>query len=92
MAIKAIGKTIKSPMLNKISNAIKKPFIKKLGNTIKNSVSVVHRNKNTIKNVACSLQEKYLRSRHNFGSKSVKYLGEEVMKKFKPITTGKKNI
>ena len=40
-------------------------------------------NKSTIKNLGCGLQEKYLRTRHNFGSKSVKYLGEEGIKKFK---------
>ena len=43
------------------------------------------RDKNTIKSLACGLQEKYLRTRHNFGSKSVKYLGEEAIKKFKYI-------
>ena len=86
MTIKAIGKTIKSPMLNKISNAIKKPIIKTFGSTIKKSVGMVHQNKNIIKNVACGLKEKYSRTRHNFGSKSIKYLREEGIKKFKSIS------
>ena len=70
MTFKAIGKTIKSSML------------KQIGSTIKNSVNIFRHNKN----ILCSLQEKYLRTRHNFGSKSVKYLGEEGIKKFKHIT------
>ena len=43
-------------------------------------------NKSTIKNIGCGFQEKYLIIRHNFGSKSVKYLGEEAIKKFKYMT------
>ena len=46
-------------------------------------MGMFRRNKNTIKNLACGLQEKYLRTRHNFGSKSVKYLGEQAIQKFK---------
>ena len=79
-AIKAIGKTIKSPLLKQIGNTIKKPIIKTFDNTIKNSAGIFCRNKNTIKNLACGLQEKYLTARHNFGSKSVKYLTEERIK------------
>ena len=72
--VKTLGKTIKSPI------------VKTFGNTIKNSVGMFRRNKSAIKNVGCGLQKKYLRIRHNFGSKSVKYLGEESIKKFKYMT------
>ena len=63
------------------------------------------RNKNTVKNLACSLQEKYLKTRHSFGNNSIKYLREEAIQKFTYIapyvvrggkqlvrTEGKKNI
>ena len=63
------------------------------------------RKQNTIKNLACGLGQKYLRTKHNVGSRSVKYLGEEGIKHFKYIapyaarrgrqlfrTEGKKNI
>ena len=43
-----------------------------------------HRKKNTVKSLACGLQEKYLRIRHNFGSK---FLGEEAIQKFKYIAS-----
>ena len=46
-----------------------------------------HRNKNTIKNLACDLQEKYLRSRHHFESKYIKYLTEKGVKKFQYISS-----
>ncbi len=62
---------------------IKKPIIKTVGNTMKNSVSMFRQNKNTIKNLAYGFQEKYLKTSHNFGNKSVKYLGGEAIKKFK---------
>ena len=75
MAVKAIG------------NTIKKPIIQTFSNTIKNSVGIFRQNKNTIKNLAYGLQEKYMRTRHNFGSKPVKYLGQEGIKKFKHITS-----
>ena len=71
MTVKAIGDTIKSPI------------VKTFGNTIKSSVSMFRQNKNTIKNIACGLQEKYLKTSTNFGSKSVKYLKEEGIKKIK---------
>ena len=69
--VKAIGKTIKSPLF------------KPIGNTIKNSVDMIRHNKNIIKNSAFSLQEKYLKTRHNFQGKPVKYLGEEMINQFK---------
>ena len=66
-----------------IGNTIKSPVVKTIGSTIKSSVKMFRQNKSTIKNLGCGLQEKYLRIRNNFGSKSVKYLGEEGIKKFK---------
>ena len=50
MTVKAIGKTIKSPLLRKIGNTIKKPAMKTFSN-IKNSMEIFRRNKNTIKNL-----------------------------------------
>ena len=85
MTVKAIGKTIKTPLLRQLCNNTKKPFIKTFGNTIKNSVGMFHRNKNTIKNLACGVQENYLKTIHNFGSKSIKYLREKRIQKFKSI-------
>ena len=87
VAVKEIGKNIRSPLFKQIGNTIKKPIIKSFGNTIKNSVDVFHRNKNTIRNLACGLQEKYLKIRHKFGNKPVKYLGEEGIRKLKYITS-----
>ena len=96
--VKAIGNTIKSPLFRQIGNMIKKPIIKTFGNNIKNSLGMLNQNKNSIKNLACGLQKKYVRTMHNFGIKSVKYLGEQNIKKFKfvaPYITrspSKKNI
>ena len=95
--LKAIGKTIKNPLVKQVCNTIKKPVVKTFGNTIKNTVGMFGRNKNTVKNFAFGLQEKYQKTRHSFGSKSVKYLGEQTIQKFKyiaPYTVGrgKKNI
>ena len=72
---------------------------------MKNSMGIFLRNKNTIKNIAYGVQKKQLKVRHNFASTSVKYLGEEAIKKFKHTapqsvrggkqlfrTEGKKNI
>ena len=95
--IKAIGKTIKSPLLKQIGNTIIKPIIKTFSNTKKNSLGIFRQRKNTIKNVAFGIQEKYLRTRnnfgtnpikyigerHNYGSKTIKYLQKEGVKKFK---------
>ena len=96
-AIKKIGKTIKSPLFKQIGNTIKKPIINTFSNTIKNSVGMFQHNKNTIKNVAFSIQKRYLQSKHNFrinsikyfressnfGNRSIKYLREKGVKKFK---------
>ena len=73
-------------MLGTIGNSIKKPIVKTFGSTIKNSVSMFRRNTNTIKSFSCGLQKKYLKTSNNFGNKSVKYLREEGIKKFKYIT------
>ena len=81
--IKAFGKTIKSPLFKQIGKNIKKPVVATFGNTYKNSVSMFHRSKNTIKNLASGLQKKYLKNRHYFGSKSVKYLGTKTIKNMK---------
>ena len=86
MTVKAIGKTIKSPLVIRIGNTIKNPIIKTFSNTIKKSVGIFHHNKNTIKNLACGLQEKYLKSRHSLGRHSVKYLGEKGVKKFEYVS------
>ena len=74
--LKAISKTIKNPLFKQIGNTIKKPITSTFSNTIKKSVSMFRQNKNTIKNLAFGLQEKYLKARHNFGSKSIRYFGE----------------
>ena len=82
-AFKLIGKTINNPFVKNISNTIQKPIIKIFGNTVKDSVAMFRRNKYTIKNTACGLQEKYLRTEHLFGRRSTKYLRDEGIKKFK---------
>ena len=82
MALKAIGKTIKNPLLKNIVKTTKQSIIKTLDVTMKNSVNMFRLNKNTIKNVACGLDKKIYRIKHTLGSKSVKYLGEEGIKKF----------
>ena len=84
--LKAFGNTMKSPQIQTIGNTINKPIIKIISNTIKNSVRMYRRNKNTIKNLAFGLQEKYLITKHNFGIKPIKYLGKESIKKFKYMT------
>ena len=56
---------------------------KTFGSTMKSSMTMIHRNKNTIKNIAYGAQKKYLQTKHSFASKSVKYLGVEAIKKFK---------
>ena len=81
-----------------ISKTIKKPVLKTLDSAIKNSLGKFHQNKNTMKKIAYGIEEKYFGTRHNFASKSVKYLGEERIKNFKYIrpyvvrTERKKNI
>ena len=60
--------------------------VKTIGNAIKNPVGMFCQNKSTIKNIACGLQKKYLRTRNTFGSKSVKYLREEGIKICKYMT------
>ena len=86
MAFKAIGKTIKSPLLKTISNTIKKPIAKTFANTVKKSVGMFSRNKSTIQNLAFGLQGKYLKTSHNFGSKHIKYLGAKAIKNLKYST------
>ena len=99
--VKSISKTIKNPILKQIGITIKNPIIKTFGNTIKKSLNTLCRNQNS----ACGLQGKFLGNVHNFGSKSVKYLGAKGIKKFKYTapqavrsgkhlfrTEGKKNI
>ena len=85
-AFKAIGKTIKTPLLKTIGNTKKMPVFKKFSNTMKNSLSMLRINKNIVKNVACGVQEKYLTSRHNLGIRAVKYLGEKGITNFKYLT------
>ena len=46
-------------------------------------MGIFRRKKNTVKNLAFSMQEKCLRTRHNFESKPVKYLGEKIIENFK---------
>ena len=81
--LKTIGNAIKNPFFKKIGNTIKKPVFKTFGNTIKNPMGMFRRNKNTIKNLAYGLQEKYLKSKHYPGNKSVKYLKKEAINFFK---------
>lgn len=82
--VKTIGKVKKSTLLRHISNIIKKPVLKTFSSVIKNSLGIIHRNKNTIKNLDCGLRGKYKKTMDNFGNKSIKYL-TEGMKKFKYI-------
>ena len=56
---------------------LKKPLIKTISSPIKESLNKIQRSKNTIKNLAYGLEEKYL------GSEPVKYLVEEGIKAFK---------
>ena len=85
-AFKAIGKTLKNPLIKTVDNTIKKPIFKTIGNSIKNSGSMFRWTKNTIKNFAYGLEGKYLKTKYNFGSKPVKYLGEKWIKKIKYTT------
>ena len=82
-ACKVIAKTIKSPLFKTIGNTIKNPIVKTYVYTINKSASMFCRNKNTIKNLACGLQKKYLRIWSKLGSRSVNYLGGQGFKKFK---------
>ena len=72
--------------LKAIKNTIKSPLFKTIGDTIKNSVRKFRQNKTTIKNFACSFQDKYLGAMHSVGSNSLKYLGERGFQKFKYIS------
>ena len=49
MAVKAIGKTIKSPLFKKIGNTIKKPIIRVFTKAINKPIGMCHQNKNTVK-------------------------------------------
>ena len=83
MAFQAIDNTIKNPLIKTIGKSIKYPIIKTIGNTIKKSVSIFRQKKNTIKNLACGIKiqaKQYARTRHNFGIRSVKYLGGVINK------------
>ena len=72
-------------LLKTIGNTIKNPVLKTIGNNIKKSMGMFRRNKNHIKNTS-GLQEKYLRSSHNVGKKSVRYLvKEETTKSIPPL-------
>ena len=74
MAFKAIGKTIKNKMIKKISN------------NSRNSMSMFFRDQSSIKNRIFGFEkkyEKYWRTSHNVGSKSVKYLRENRVYKSK---------
>ena len=73
IAFKTIGKTIKRPIINTF------------GNKIRNSLNTFRRNKNTIKNVANGIQEKYLRIRHDVGSRHINFLKGAVITKVKYI-------
>lgn len=80
---KVIGKAMKSPMFKTIGNTMKKPIVTRLGNTMKKSVSLFSRNKITVKSIASGLQNKSMKVVQNFGSKTVKKLGQEGIKNFK---------
>lgn len=62
---------------------MKKPIVTTFGKTMKTSVKMFRRNKNTIKNLASSLQEQQMTTKHYFGSKTIKYFRNPVIKKFK---------
>ena len=48
-------------------------------------MGIINLNKNTVKNFACGFQQKYLIPKYNLGIRSVKYLKEGVIKKFKYV-------
>ena len=86
LLLKTIGNTIKNPMVKTFDKTIKvSPMLKTIGNNIKKSMGMFQRNKNQIKNTN-GLQEKYLRSSHNVGKKSIEYLvKEETTKSIPPL-------
>ena len=57
--------------------------MKTFGKAIKKSAGIFSRNKNTMKNFAFGIQEKYLKTGLNFGSKSAKFLGGQTIKNLK---------
>ena len=81
MTIKALGKTLKNPLIKTLGKTIKKPMITTICNPIKNSMKVLRWTKNTIRNFAYGLEGNYLRTRNNFSFKSIKYLEEQQIKK-----------
>ena len=84
-AFKAVGKTIKTPLIKTIGSTTKIPIFQTFGNTMKNSFNMFRRNKNAVKTLACGIQEKCLTSKHNVAIRAVKYLGASSIKKFKYI-------
>ena len=69
--------------LKAIGNTIKNPIVKKFGNTMKNSMNLLCRNKNTIKTLAYNLEKKYFIASNKLGSKSAKLLGGQGVVNFK---------
>ena len=84
--LKVFGKTIKSPLVKKFISATRNPIVKTFGNTIKKTAGMFRRNKNTIKNISFNLQAKYSKIHLNFGSRSMKLLGKEGIKKVRCMT------
>ena len=83
MAFKAIGKTIKNPVISRICNTIIKPM------------GMLRRQKNIIKNFNYGFEKggkKIMKIGHNFGARSVKYLGEQGIQKHKLSAVVKDSI
>ena len=81
-------------------NTLKNPIMKTFSNTLKNSIGIIRRKKNNIKNLVFGLEkagERNLGSKHNFGRKFVENIRKERIQKFSykaPYLAreGKKNI
>lgn len=86
IAFKAIGSTMKSPILKTLGDTIKKPVMNTIGNTIKNSAGILNRKKQTIKNLVFGLKEKQLNLGCKLGIESVNHIGKKSIKEIRYIT------
>lgn len=68
-AVKAVGKSFKSPL------------IKTIGTPIKDTMNMFRQNTNAMKNIASNIGEKFPQFGHNYGN-NIRYVVEEGMRKF----------